>query len=99
MGSGRETMAERAAVEDSQGTKSLDPQGTKSLDPQVTKSLDPQGTKSLDPQRTKSYGKMVTLRKGFGQAGGYTREDGSVYVGDLDSTGVRIGLGHLELPS
>merc|ERR1711962_1955680 len=43
--------------------------------------------------------KMKTLTKEFGQCGQHKREDGTLYIGDVDTSGERTGVGHLELPT
>eukprot|EP00090_Calanus_glacialis_P036383 TRINITY_DN62117_c0_g1_i1.p1 TRINITY_DN62117_c0_g1~~TRINITY_DN62117_c0_g1_i1.p1 ORF type:complete len:194 (-),score=48.50 TRINITY_DN62117_c0_g1_i1:263-844(-) len=47
----------------------------------------------------KSFQKTVTLQKNYGKTGALKTDDGTFYIGDLDETGVRVGLGHLEIPN
>ena len=46
-----------------------------------------------------AYLKALTLKKNYGKTGSVRAENGIFYIGDLDEAGVRVGLGHLEIPS
>ena len=49
--------------------------------------------------KLKSYHQSLTLQKKYGTTGSVEMERGAVYIGDLDETGFRTGMGHLEIPN